>query len=198
MKKAILFFALGLIVGILTWKIVDKLESMYVQGQMDRYLTYYDEFEFSKTLECLEFNVKELETIPLVDPNQKRCQINTKSSKIVLVTLCATWCVPFTNELNRFEQLQSHCEGKLELYFLSSEPAASLKKFTRTKQTNLPFYSYPSEAHLPAYLQRGLLPLTLMLYNGSVVFEHFGAAPWDSEKIIQLIERLTRVELVNH
>ena len=186
MRIKLIIYCLGLLSGVSVWLISNQIAKFQHTKAIEEYLAYYDEYEFIvESSDQLDIN--RLKLIDLIDLNNERTNICINSNKVLFLNLWATWSQPCVEQLDGIENLRKEFGDKIEFYLISSESVRQLKKHKIKTNSKLPYYSYQNEDLLPKYLKKGTIPLTLIIYKGSVWFEHLGAAPWDSKKIINLI-----------
>ena len=107
-----------------------------------------------------------------------------KNGKPVLINLWATWCAPCIKEMPSILRLRDKIGDKVDFYLLSYEEPQKINTFEQKMDTGLPLYSY-DETQLPADFQTTVIPYTVLLKDGKVVFDKTGSTEWDSEEMVR-------------
>ncbi len=114
-------------------------------------------------------------------------------SRVILLNVWATWCVPCRKEMPTLDRLQGRLGGKEFLVMALSidrEGVAAVKHFYQEFGVeNLAIYVDPSGRGSRALAIPGV-PTTLLIdREGREVARKMGAAEWDSPEIVSLVER---------
>lgn len=189
MKSKLFIYVIGFVSGIGICLISGQIKKTEHNKAISEYLAYYEQHEFMQS-NADQFDLNELKQLELIDLNNEHTRICLNSDKVVFINLWASWSQPSIDQLGGIENLKKQFGSEVDFYVITSESIDKLNKLKLTSKTNLPFYSYRDERLLPEYLKRGVVPFTLIIYKGSVWFEHIGAAPWDSDKIVNLINNI--------
>ena len=80
------------------------------------------------------------------------------------------------------------------IFLLSNESFDKVQDFAEDHEPALPFYRYELEGSGLERIAGQAIPRTFIIHDGQVALDHVGAAPWDSEKVVALIDRLTGAE----
>jgi len=118
----------------------------------------------------------------------KKVQV-TKSDKLIFVNFWATWCRPCIEEMPSIFRLRDKVGDKVDFFLLSYEEPERINTFEMKLNTKLPLYSY-DERELPERLQSAVLPYTVVMYQGKVLFEKTGSTVWDSESMVKYLGEL--------
>lgn len=111
--------------------------------------------------------------------------------KVVIVNVWATWCPPCIAELPSLERLYKKYGNRVDFYFVSQESKDVLQKFLAKKGYDIPVFQF--YRYMPEELSTTSLPTTYLISaNGEIVIVEKGAADWDSDKVITLLDSLLK------
>ncbi len=115
--------------------------------------------------------------------------LNDKIDTILFVNFWATWCKPCVAEIPSMNMLQQKIKDyPVKFLLVSDEPKKKVIDFyTRKKYSSLNFCV--SNEKIPEILEGNSLPRTYIIYKDKIIYEHIGAANWDSEDIINMIKK---------
>ncbi|MGH9796321.1 MAG: TlpA family protein disulfide reductase [Candidatus Acidiferrales bacterium] len=101
--------------------------------------------------------------------------------KVVFLNVWATWCGPCRREMPAIQRLHDSVSGDgVALVLVSEEDAAEVRDFMQEEKYTFPVYL--SAGAVPKMFDTGTIPATYVINpQGRVVFEHIGAAAWDSD-----------------
>lgn len=189
MRSKIVYYTLGLITGLLIWFVGDRVGA-YLREQ--RYLAATEQYEAREFMEpepSLDVEAVLDLDLTLVGGGGT-ASMRSDADKVLFVNLWATWCTPCIQELRSIEELRARVGEKVAFYLLSDEPLDSLQEFLGDHEYRLPFYAYEYEGSALEQLTSEGVPRTFIIYKGQVRFDHLGAAPWNSEKVLRFLDGL--------
>ncbi|MGH9861578.1 MAG: TlpA family protein disulfide reductase [Candidatus Acidiferrales bacterium] len=101
--------------------------------------------------------------------------------KVVFLNVWATWCGPCRREMPAIQRLHDSVSGDgVALVLVSEEDAAEVRAYVEKGKYTFPVYL--SAGAVPKMFNTGTIPATYVINpQGRVVFEHIGAAAWDSD-----------------
>lgn len=101
--------------------------------------------------------------------------------QVVFLNVWATWCGPCRREMPAIQRLHDSVSGDgVALVLVSEEDAGELRDFMQEEKYTFPVYL--SAGAVPQVFDTGTIPATYVINRqGRVVFEHIGAAAWDSD-----------------
>ena len=108
--------------GFITGAIISVLLALTVY----KLVIYVPSFDFNK--------------IKLVDLNGQKIDINSLTSKPLVINCWATWCAPCVEELPYFEEVSLKYKNQVNFIFVSDEEMSKIIKFKERKKLNL-FYA---------------------------------------------------------
>jgi thiol-disulfide isomerase/thioredoxin len=111
---------------------------------------------------------------------------------VVLVNLWATWCVPCVEEMPSLDRLQGKLGDQLKILAISEDRrgAEVVDPFlAKIGIKNLAIYLDPKSAALNEFAVQGLPTSFLIDRNGMILGELEGAAKWDEEPMLSLLQR---------
>jgi hypothetical protein len=79
-------------------------------------------------------------------------------------------------------------------FLISSEEPDRVCEFAVNDDSPLPFYHYDIDGSGLETIAGQAIPRTFILYNARVILDHVGSAPWDSEKVLAMIDGLLASE----
>jgi thiol-disulfide isomerase/thioredoxin len=133
----------------------------------------------------------DLPDFTVADAEGKPKSLADFSSKVVLLNIWATWCVPCREEMPAFDALETKLGGKdFEVVAVNidkggDKAAAFLKE---TGATHLALYTDPS-GRLFSTLKAIGMPTTLLIdRNGKEIARLVGAADWASPEAVAVME----------
>jgi thiol-disulfide isomerase/thioredoxin len=116
------------------------------------------------------------------------------SERVLFVNFWATWCGPCVEEMPTIVELAG-AEGESEVEFLLisiDESERDVRRFEKQHGLALPLYLrgwQPGESTFTA----GIVPATFIVNKkGEIVYQHHGAANWNSEPIRGFLRSLAR------
>lgn len=101
--------------------------------------------------------------------------------QVVFLNVWATWCGPCRREMPAIQRLHDSVSGDgVALVLVSEEDADEVRDFMQEEKYTFPVYL--SAGAVPKGFDTGTIPATYVINRqGRVVFEHIGAAAWDSD-----------------
>lgn len=161
---------------------------MFIQVNLQRL------FSFSPSVNAVEDQPKlhdyhwSLKTLVGVDAN-----LANSKNKVVVVNVWATWCPPCVAEMPSLQKLYSQFKNDVDFYFVSDEKKERLIQFLQINNYDFPVYMPLGLA--PEKLQTKSLPTTYIISkDGNIVVDNMGAADWDSDTVVDLLNILVNNE----
>lgn len=116
-------------------------------------------------------------------------QLNNE--KPVFINFWATWCPPCVAEMPGIQELYQDYGDKVNFVIVSNESRAKVRAFAKEKgYENLPFYK---NTNVPYDFYSTSIPTTYIIdKKGKVVINEKGIADWNSGKIRELMEEISR------
>jgi len=111
------------------------------------------------------------------------------AGKTVIIDFGATWCPPCVAELPAIQRLYDQYGEDVRFVLVSNEDPHKVRKFLNRKGYTMPVYV----AHHPAppVFRTRSIPMThLLTAGGELAYVEKGAAKWDGEGAVQLLEQL--------
>lgn len=101
--------------------------------------------------------------------------------QVVFLNVWATWCGPCRREMPAIQRLHDSVSGDgVALVLVSQEDVSDVREFVEKEKYTFPVYL--SAGAIPGVFESRGIPATFILNRqGRVVFEHIGAAAWDSD-----------------
>ena len=111
-------------------------------------------------------------------------------NKPVFVNIWATWCPPCIAELPGIMDLYKDYKDKVNFLIISNEPPEKVKSFLKKNNfDDKPFYIYN---RLPVIFKTESIPTTFVIdKNKTVILKKKGSARWSSDKIRNLLNKLS-------
>jgi thiol-disulfide isomerase/thioredoxin len=147
-------------------------------------LLYPPEINDSKVLGRAEY-VWSIETL-----DGKTESFTQFRGKVLFLSFWATWCQPCIAEMPAIEALAKRFAGDPRLAFalMTDEEADTVRQFVRRKRLRLPVYLV--RHGVPGSLWAQSRPVTQIIgCDGAILVKHFGAADWNSEPAVSLLNR---------
>ena len=149
-------------------------------------------FSFSPSIES-ENDLKKLENYnwQLISQDGKSVNLNASKGRVTLINFWASWCGPCVAEMPSLQKAYNQHKDKVDFYFVARDEAKLVEAFLKKEKYNVPVYY--EKQNPPNLLKGNQLPTTYLIdKNGNVWVEKTGAADWNSDKINDLIIKLTR------
>jgi len=120
-----------------------------------------------------------------------RVNFNRSKGKVSIVNVWATWCPPCLAELPSLERLYNLYGDRVDFYFVSQESKEVLSRFLLQKGYQIPVYIV--RQNMPEAIETRSLPTTYVISKeGEIIMDETGAAQWDSEKVVELLDTLLK------
>tara|TARA_R110002049_G_scaffold99023_7_gene241034 strand:- start:67 stop:627 length:561 start_codon:yes stop_codon:yes gene_type:complete len=133
------------------------------------------------TLSNYDWNFQTLEGV--------NTNLSVSEGKVTLINFWATWCPPCVAEMPALQNLYDQFGERVDFYFISSEEPEVIKKFLDKRGYKIPVFIETSKP--PTLLEVQSLPTTFLItQNGEIAIRETGAAKWDSEKVVNMINEL--------
>lgn len=127
----------------------------------------------------------------LQDLNGEKIDFKRSEGKVIVLNIWATWCPPCLAEMPSLHNLYKEFGHSVDFYFVSWEERQVLQHFLSKKDYILPVYQPLGE--MPSILDSSSLPTTYLIsQDGEIVIKKTGAASWDSESVVNLINDLLK------
>jgi thiol-disulfide isomerase/thioredoxin len=129
------------------------------------------------------------------DLNGKNVNVADWKNKVLVLNMWATWCGPCVAEMPSLENLYEKTKNDGIVFALvSDEDQETVNQFIQKRGFSLPIYTYNSE-NLPQIYKADAIPRTLIVAaNGKIVFDHLGAAKWDSETTVNFLKTVSQIK----
>lgn len=114
-------------------------------------------------------------------------------NKVLVLNMWATWCGPCIAEMPSLENLYEKTKNDGIVFALvSDEDQETVNQFIQKKKFSLPVYTVEN---LPQIYRGDAIPRTLIIAaNGKIVFDHLGAARWDSETTVNFLKTVSQIK----
>ena len=114
-------------------------------------------------------------------------------NKVLVLNMWATWCGPCIAEMPSLESLYEKTKNDGIVFALvSDEDQETVNQFIQKRKFSLPVYTVEN---LPQIYRGDAIPRTLIIAaNGKIVFDHLGAAKWDSETTINFLKTVSQIK----
>jgi hypothetical protein len=189
MKTSGLFLIAGVLIGLTMWFVYDRIERSILQHKAEKYFTnLVNEAEDDQTGRQ-GYPVK-YESIRITDQNGNPVTVHSESGHPVLIYIWASWDISSLENLPAFSRLYERTKGEVDFYLLTGEEPSKAIRILKNQKLDLPCYYFARQDDLPCFLQQTELPYTCIIHQGQIRCEYTGTAPWDSDAIIHLIEKL--------
>ncbi|MBV8507378.1 MAG: TlpA family protein disulfide reductase [Alphaproteobacteria bacterium] len=131
--------------------------------------------------------------ISLSDITGQSVELSELHGKLVIVNLWATWCEPCLREMPSLERLQSRLGERIAVLAVSEDRGGNktVEPFiAKLGLKSVKVYIDPKSEVGHAFGARGLPTSFLIDREGKVLGRVEGAAEWDSQKILGVLESL--------
>jgi tetratricopeptide (TPR) repeat protein len=121
----------------------------------------------------------------------KTVQVGDLQGKVVFINFWATWCLPCRIEMPSLRTLYDRFSRNPNVVFLfvSDEEASVLRRYEKETRYQLPYFISTS-ARPEAFESRGIPATFIVSREGRVVAMREGAARWDTDSNVRLLEQL--------
>ena len=121
--------------------------------------------------------------------NGKTVALSDFKGKVVFLDFWASYCGPCVNELAGVKRLADSLRNENIAFLLAArDDEPHVREFLRKHPIDLPIYLTGGAA---PDMPDGAIPATYLLdRHGVVVFQHIGAATWDSDKVRAFLRSL--------
>lgn len=130
---------------------------------------------------------------PLINTKGESINLNDYKGKVLFINLWATWCPPCVGEMPEIQDLHQHFanEDQIEFLMISNEEFSKINPFMEQRDYSFPVYSSQSKA--PPEFNSTSIPTTFLVSKtGEIVIRETGAANWNSQKMIDLINGMIK------
>lgn len=108
--------------------------------------------------------------------------------KVLLVNLWATWCGPCKMEMPSLQDLYDKTGHEIIFVLVTDEDPETVREYVRANKYTLPVYI---SGEVPDIFQINGIPVTFIIApDGRVAYQHFGAANWDTDEVIDFLYQL--------
>lgn len=115
------------------------------------------------------------------------------TSKVVVISFWATWCVPCIDELDALqEKLDDSHQPAFELIAISTDEARTVQKvkpMVKSRGWNFGIYLDESNEVKRAF-NVSIIPHVLILYKGKLIFQKTGYLPGDEDILLEKIKQV--------
>jgi thiol-disulfide isomerase/thioredoxin len=132
-------------------------------------------------------------TLKTLNGETTNLQKISSENDLIVVSLWATWCVPCKNELDAINEVYQEWqeETNVVLYAISVDDARTVKRVKPL--INGKDWDYKVLLDTNNELKRALggsvIPLTLIIKNGKIVYRHSGYVPGSEEDLYEEIKK---------
>ena len=139
----------------------------------------------------------ELPSVDLTSIDGKTVALDEATNKegVTIISLWATWCVPCLKELDAINDLYSDWqeETNVELLAISVDDSRTVKRVK--SMVNGKNWDYTVLLDTNSDLKRALnassIPLTILVKDGKIVYEHSGYSPGAEYELYEKIKEIT-------
>lgn len=127
----------------------------------------------------------------LTDLNGNIINYTSLEGKVLFVNFWATWCPTCIAEMDSINALYEHYKTNDDVAFIivSNEDVEVIRKFMASKNYSFPVLQSVNE--YPPEFNVSSIPRTFIISpSGAIVVDKTGAANWDSEDVITIINDL--------
>lgn len=120
--------------------------------------------------------------------------LSAYKGKVIFINFWATWCPPCIAEMPTIQALYDKYKDndKVAFVILTHEKQAVAEAFMNKKQYSFPVYT--SRFGAPPVLESSSIPATFVISpDGKVLIKEIGAADWNSKRMHNLIDELTKL-----
>ncbi|MDE0903859.1 MAG: TlpA disulfide reductase family protein [Planctomycetota bacterium] len=193
MSTKLLYFLLGLGLGLCSWWVTDRVLAYRFNAHYENQMARYDTQGFLD--EEPQLDVEKLLDLALTDARTgTSTTIRAASDKVLFVNLWATWCNPCILEMPSIARLKELRGDSTAFFLISNEEPDRVREFATNDDSPLPFYHYDLDGSGLETIAGQAIPRTFIIYNARVILDHVGSAPWDSEKVLAIIDGLLASE----
>ncbi|MEP2280294.1 TlpA disulfide reductase family protein [Maribacter sp.] len=127
----------------------------------------------------------------VVDMQGETKSIAVGKGKVIFISYWATWCPPCIAELPGIQELYKDYGGKVNFILLTQEEPEKVQRFIKKKGYELPIYFPQMQA--PNVLYENSIPTNYVIDTaGKIIIKETGAADWNSTKVRELLDDLTK------
>lgn len=127
--------------------------------------------------------------VQLMDLEGNKVNLSDFKDQVVFLNFWATWCKPCLAEMPSIENVLNKLSEKPIVFIaVSDEKVDKIKKFMGSKNYSFKFVQLRDDY---ASLEIWSLPTTLVFdRNGKVVINQIGAIEWDSDDVLEELQKL--------
>ena len=188
-----LYVISGLLIGLTLWFSYDRIEKGMQNKKAEKYFENLMDKNVIRNLDQEVINIKN-DSFVLVNQQGNRVTVYPASGKIIFINIWATWNISCIENLPALSRFYDQVKGKIDLYLITGEKPEKVQRMLKNQKVYIPCYYFSRMQDLPDYLQQTELPYSCIIYDGKIVFEYSGIAPWDSEPFMQYIDELPNVK----
>ncbi len=189
MKTSGLFLIAGLLIGLAIWFTYDRIERSILHHKAEKYFTGLSDERVNDRVVNHGYPVN-YQDLRITDQNGNPVTVDPESERIVLISVWATWDISSLENLPALSRFYEKTKGEVDFYLVTGEEPAKVMRIFKNQKLDLPCYFFSHQDDLPCFLQQTDLPYTCIIHQGKIQCEYTGTAPWDSDSILRLIEKL--------
>ncbi|MDO4880986.1 MAG: TlpA disulfide reductase family protein [Capnocytophaga sp.] len=126
-----------------------------------------------------------------LDNKDQKITLQSFENEVVIINFWATWCSPCLAEKPSFQKLYEDYKDKIKFAFITQETPIEVKNFLEKHHYTIPIYY--EAVNLPELLSVKNIPTTFILdKKGNIIIKQIGATDWNSKKIRELLDKLTK------
>lgn len=132
--------------------------------------------------------------LALLTPDSTIVPLSTYGGRTLLINFWASWCAPCIREMPSIDALRRRIDGSnIEILMISvDDELDDIRAFTEKYEVESPVFLRAWNRQEPPF-RSALLPRTYVVSKkGHVVYEHKGAADWDSDGVASDLQELAR------
>jgi hypothetical protein len=188
-KTGGLYVITGLLIGLTLWFSYDRIEKGMQNKKAEKYFETLTDDTMIPHMQQEVINI-ENDSFALIDQQGNHVTIHPASGRIIFINIWATWNISCIENLPALSRLYDQVKGKLDFYLVTGEKPEKVQRMLKNQKVDLPCYYISHMQDLPRYLQQTELPYSCIIYDGKIVFEYRGIAPWDSEPFLRYIDEI--------
>jgi len=128
-------------------------------------------------------------TWELVSLDGNMVAFDKSEGKVILVNFWATWCPPCVAEMPSLQELYNTYGAQVDFYFVTSETPEVARQFLQNTKYTFPVFL--ASQWPPKEIQTQTIPTTYLISKKrEIVVKEKGAANWNDEKVLKIMDDL--------